>query len=481
MSDFDLAVPAEDFKKIQRVTHRPSVQDEDIPPHSIEAEQGWLGCCLTDANVAMDGCEWLNDSHFYDLRHVTLFLTLKAMYEERRPIDLVTVSIHLKREHSLEAIGGMAYMDSLTAAVPSASNATYYAGELKEKLALRKLQEAARRVLIGIRGCRDPFKFAQTSHGEFEGIIQDLEDSGTAETLHGKEAANTLMEDVNEHHARAGKGPEISWGINSLDRITGGVARGELVFIGARPGGGKTSAAVTFSHHIAQVQMKPTLFITLESPPKAIIRRLACGNTKISLTHYRTGFFQERDIPRLFGEVTRLKDSPLFFVGKHPNKDRTIGDIRSIIRYHVRKFGIQVVIVDYLALIAHGTSDDKRTYQLETVAKGLQTEAQRSNVSVICLAQLGRDAEAESGKDPKPPTLKDLSDSKGIEQAGDTVILIHRKREESEGPAALIVAKQRDGELGIAKVHYIGRYTRFYDSSNQEQSVVNEEAMQDHP
>jgi replicative DNA helicase len=468
MSDFDFATPA-------------LLPEPDLLPNSPEAELGWLGCMLQDAHVAMDGCGWLTQEHFYSLDHLVLFGVLREMYAESRPIDLVTVKIHLQRKRLLEAAGGFETLSKCLDSAPSPANGPYYAGILREKWALREALEAARGVLEGVKVSQDPLAFVRAARAKFEGIAQEMEDSGEIQSLYGKEAAEMLLTDVNEHAARAGQGPEISTGLKDLDKVTGGLHRSEMLVIGARPSIGKTALLLTMSHSTGQIQKVPSLFITLESPIKAILRRLACGNAGHSLGHYRCGFFQDRDLPRFLGEAVRLKESPLYFVGQNPKKPRTVDDIRAIIRWHVRKYGVRVVYLDYLSKVKpSGRAREKMTYEIGDISTSLHNEAEGSEVALVVAHQLNREAEKEQGKKDRMPSLKDLADSGQIERDADTVILIHREREKKEGPAVLIVPKQRDGETDIVKTHYIGKYTRFY---NADYGSPDEEpeSMQGHP
>ena len=452
MSDFDLATPAD-------------LPEPDLPPNSPEAEMGWLGCMIQDAHVAMDGCGWLTEEHFFALERLTLFSVLAEMYRESRPIDVVTVQIHLTRKRLLEAVGGMDALLKCLETAPSPANAPYYAGILREKWSLRSVQEAATGVLEGVNASQDPLAFVRAARAKFEAIAQEMEDSGEIDSLHGKAAAEMLLTDVNEHAARAGQGPEISTGLKDLDRVTGGLHRSEMLVIGARPSIGKTALLLTMAHSTGQEQKIPSLFITLESPIKAILRRLACGNAGHSLGHYRCGFFQERDLPRFVGEAVRLKESPLYFVAQNPKKPRTVDDIRAIIRWHVRKYGVKVVYIDYLTKIKpSGRAREKMTYEVADITGSLHNEAEGSDIALVVAAQLNREAEKESGKKERLPCLKDLADSGQIERDLDTCVLIHREREKKEGGALLIVPKQRDGETDIVKVHYIGKYTRFYNA-----------------
>lgn len=468
MSDFDLATPA-------------PLPEPDLPPNSPEAEMGWLGCMIQDAHVAMDGCGWLTEDHFFALEHLTLFSVLVEMYRESRPIDLVTVQIHLTRKRLLEAVGGMDALLKCLDSAPSPANAPYYAGILREKWALREALEAARGVLEGAKLSQDPLAFVRGARAKFEALAQEMEDSGEIQSLYGKEAAEMLLTDVNEHAARAGQGPEISTGLKDLDKVTGGLHRSEMLVIGARPSIGKTALLLTMAHSTGQLQKVPSLFITLESPIKAILRRLACGNAGHSLGHYRCGFFQDRDLPRFLGEAVRLKESPLFFVGQNPKKPRTVDDIRAIIRFHVRKYGVRVVYIDYLTKIKpSGRAREKVTYEVGDITGSLHNEAEGSDIALVVAAQLNREAEKESGKKDRMPSLKDLADSGQIERDLDTCILIHREREKREGGALLIVPKQRDGETDIVKTHYIGKYTRFYNADHGSPDEE-PESMKDHP
>lgn len=485
MSDFDLSTPA-------------PLPEPDLPPNSPEAEMGWLGCMIQDANVAMDGCGWLTEEHFYSLDHLVLFGVLREMYAESRPIDLVTVQIHLQRKRLLEAAGGFEILSKCLETAPSPANAPYYAGILREKWALREALEAARGVLEGAKVSQDPLAFVRAARAKFEALAQEMEDLGEIQSIHGKEAAEILVADANDHFSRAGKPPEIAYGLKDLDRVTGGLHLGEMTIVGARPSVGKTALLITFAKHIAQDGLVPTLFITLESQPKAIIRRLSCGSAEHSLGSYRRGEFRDRDFPRHTAEAVRLKNSPLYFVGQDPKRPRTVDDLRALIRYHVRKYGVKVVLIDYLGKIKpSGRAREKVSYEIGDITSSLHAESEGSNVAIILAVQLNRDAEdkkafsdkrkSQSGDEDDTvdpygavPLIVHIADSGQIERDADTIILIQRNRHRKAGPARLIVPKQRDGETDAVECWYIGRYTRFYDKNRGAYEDLSD-SMEGHP
>lgn len=456
--------------------------DYRLPPSAPEAESALLGAILIDANETREVIETITPEHFYALDHRDVFLCIREMVSENAPVDLVTVVNRLKRKGTLEGVGGAEGISKLMDGVPSASNAAYYAEILNEKRHLRRVLEAAQDTIKDVwESTEAPLRVVQAAHSRFEAVVQDAEDRGDLRSTSGKALAQEVMADIDELLKLKGALPGISYGLDALDLATGGIHRGEIVTIGARPSVGKTAFACSVARAAAWDRRVPTLFITLESPVRALMRRIVSNHCNIPLTRFKSGEFLSSDVKAMTVALAGMKDIPLYFVGKG-RSGRTVDDIRAIIRYHVREFGVQLVVIDYLTKIKTGGGGkfrrEKLTYEIGDITDALHTEAERSNVGLMLLSQLKREAEIKKDRrqwekkskhaahrdeenETGLPGLGDLGDSKAIEQDSDTVILLHRDRVVPVGPALAIVAKQRDGECKVCRLQYVGHHTRF--------------------
>lgn len=442
-----------------------------IPPHSIEAEQGVLGCILLSPDECLLECRLkLKAGAFYDLRHASIFEALCSMDDARAKLDLITVQQWLKNRHQLEGIGGLAYLSGLMDTVPSAANLPSYLEIVREKHVLRKMQSVCRGVLGQI----------EESHGTASQLLDQFENDvlrmgdeskdGQTITVEPKEVARCLVADIQQRFELQGKLSGISSGFRGLDRLTNGFQSAELAIVAARPSTGKTALAVNMCETICIQNGIPTAFFSLEMRPQALARRMASGYCKIDAFRLRDGNLTQGDMGKLVAFNLKLSKSQLHIVNGVAGM--TILQIGSELRRLVRKFGIKVAFVDYLQKVKPAQAKEKRTYEVAAVSEGLKALADSLGIVVIALAQLSRESEKEKGRRPK---MSDLADSAQIERDADFLGMIHRPRTEKDPQgenAELLVAKQRDGEVGMVHLNFVPRYCLFTDPSPIEPSDV---------
>src|SRR5271168_605877 len=249
-----------DLKKSRRKTPTSDTAGtpkiDRLPPHSIEAEQGVLGCILLSPNDCLGECiEKLKPGRlvFYDLRHQTLFQTLIEMYDEKQAIDLITLQQRLKNGQQIEGVGGLGYISSLSDAVPSAANLQYYLEIVMEKYLLRKMIQTC----TGIVGRVFDYE------GQVDALLDEVESdilriseervTGTSSTI--KELVNKAISKIEEYHKNQGMLTGISTGFVDFDKMTTGLHEGEMIVMSARPSMGKTSLAMNIAEHVA-LEMK---------------------------------------------------------------------------------------------------------------------------------------------------------------------------------------------------------------------------------
>src|SRR5437764_7247025 len=257
---------AVDAKKPRRKT--PAVANplrvDRLPPHSIEAEQGVLGCAMLSPNECLGECiEKLKASDvFYDLRHRSIYEVMVEMYDQKEAIDIITLRQRLKDRQQLEAVGGLAYLSSLPDAVPSAANLGYYLGIVREKFILRKM----------IQTCTEVVGRVYEHEGEVDALLDEVE----RDILHISESrvessTNTIKElfhsaitTIENFHQRQGLLTGVGTGFMDFDKMTNGLHEGEMVVIAGRPSTGKTSLAMNIAEHVALELKLPVGVFSLE-------------------------------------------------------------------------------------------------------------------------------------------------------------------------------------------------------------------------
>ena len=440
----------------------------DLPPHSMEAEQGVLGCCLLEAQKVDDALQYgAAPEWFYDLRHRQLFTAMVAMVEEGVGIDMITVAQRMKGSGTLDEVGGLAYLSELMDKVPSVANLQWYLETLKDMFIRRRLAVAIANGASRVRN--ENFK-AEEVLVEIEAAIDGCRiGQAEAESIGAKAAASMVVDTLQERaelaKAKGGGVTGVPTGFRTLDRMTAGFQRGELSLVAARPSVGKSALLGNFIRSAAVDHSVPTLVITAEMDVEQVTRRLACEMASVNGTIVRNGDIfnvpsYQAERRRLVSATARVAKAPIFF---RYIKGLSIEETGAIIRSHVRKYGVGLVTVDYLQLLRPMHSTGSRAYDVGEVAESLKDFAVRNRVPIVAAAQLNR----ESDKGARAPGLHDLKDSGQLEQAGEMILLIHRDTVNSPTEAEVHLAKQREGEIGMIPMGYIPQFCRF-----TEQAVV---------
>jgi len=455
-------------QKSARGDARPAV--DRLPPHSIECEQGVLGCCLLDPNQCIGECiEKLKDdgkSAFYDLRHQTIYETLAEMFNTRAAIDLITVQQHLKDRQLLEQVGGIAYLSQLQDAVPSAANLSYYLDHVREKYVLRKL----------IQTCTSVVGKVFDYEGEVEALLDEVEKEilrvNESRVQSGVQPINTLVHEaiatIENYFGRNGQLGGLATGFADLDKMTDGLHGGEMIIIAARPSMGKTSLAMNIAEHVAMELKLPVGVFSLEMSAASLILRMMCSLARVNLRSIREGFMSEADFPKLTHAAGRLSESKLFI-------DDTAGlsilSLRARARRMHQQHGIKLFVIDYLQLCNSTArrAQENRQQEIADISSGVKALAKELNVPIIVLSQLNRELEKDKSRKPR---LSDLRESGSIEQDADLVGLLYKPNagddedgaaaEESDGVAVnFLIAKQRNGPTGDVNLTFMKPYTRF--------------------
>jgi replicative DNA helicase len=461
-----------DFKKSRRV--KPEAAEklhlDRLPPHSIEAEQGVLGCALLTPNECMGECiEKLKDGGmevFYDLRHQTIYEMLAAMYDQRQAIDIITLQQKLKDKGLLDQIGGISYLSQLQDAVPSAANLSYYLEIVLEKFLLRRM----------IQVCTEATSKVYDFEGEVDALLDEVErdvlkiaeSRAQTSTSSVKELVGKAILTVENYFSRKGVLNGLGTGFPDLDRMTDGLHGQEMIVIAARPSMGKTSLAMNIVEHVVLEQNLPAAVFSLEMSAESLVLRMMCSIARVNLRSIREGFMSESDFPKLTSAAGRLAKAKLLI---DDSAGLSILQLRARARRMHQQHGVKLFVIDYLQLL-HSTarrSQENRQQEIADISSGIKALAKELKVPVLVLSQLNRELEKDKSRKPR---LSDLRESGAIEQDADVVGLLYKpnagddedgaQAEEADGlPVNLLIAKQRNGPTGDVNLTFLKSYTRF--------------------
>ncbi len=449
-----------------------------LPPHSLEAEQGVLGCVLLapheSLGVCVDKLKSGSDS-FYDLRHRTLYDVLVVMYDKKDPIDMITLGQRLKDAQQFDGIGGLAYLSALVDAVPSAANLSYYLDIVREKHVLRRM----------LGTCSGVISRVYEHEGEVDGLLDEVErdilkiseDREEVGIRGMKELVRSAVDLIQEYHQRQGGLTGIPTGFADFDRMTSGLQPGDMIVIAARPSMGKTSLAMNIAEHVGVEAGLPVGVFSLEMTSESLVMRMLCSLARVNARLIRDGFLSEGDFRKLTAAASKLSKAPIH-IDDQPGL--SILQLRARARRMWQQHGIKLVVIDYLQLL-HSSSkkaQDNRQQEVAELSNGVKALAKELKIPIIVLCQLNRELEKDKDRKPK---LSDLRESGAIEQDADLVGLLYKPKEEEDDhrkdepdgrddgmmatPVNLLIAKQRNGPTGDVQFTFLKGITRYESAS----------------
>ncbi len=441
-------------------------------PYNRDAEMALLGCMLIDSDIASEIIDKLHEDDFYQESHKYVLQAMQRVFNDRKPIDLVTVSDELESEGALEKAGGISYLTELTQITPSAANYKSYYEIISRDSMNRKLIRASRKIIEASMKSGDEkesLAFAEKS-------IYDISRQSERSALLGMSDGDVIGEVLHKFEmlqADPDSFRGIPTGFKRLDRMTHGLQPGALIVLAARPGMGKTSLAMNLVEHAALHAGKVCAVFSLEMPRSEIIQRLICSYANVSMQKALSGELSAKEWKKLMLAGDQLKKSKIYI---DDSSRVTPGEILSKCRRLRSTAGsVDMIMIDYIQLMSSGDSKlagtDNRTQEVASITRDLKIMAKELSVPVIALSQLRR-------IQSKEPQLSDLRESGAIEQDADIVMFISRPeaiatKEEIDsgkivkGAAELILAKHRAGEQGRVSLKFIGECTKFVDVDDQ--------------
>ncbi len=441
--------------------------DKTVPQH-IEAEMAVLGGMILDENAASDVIYKLSQDIFYRAAHKKIYAAMVALYDENRPIDIITLTDKLRVQGELERAGGAAYLTTLLNSVSSASNLDQYASILHEKAILRTLITVSQDVA---QECFDADVDVGNLIDRVEQRVFDISqkridsDFVPIGTL-VKESVMTVQNLYNKKTLLTG----IPSGYRDLDDRLSGLQRSDLIVMAARPSMGKTSLALGIAENVGVVDKRPVALFSLEMSKEQLVMRMLCSLARINMHKVRRGFLGENDFPELVKAAGKLAAAPIFI---DDTPGLSVMELRAKARRLKMKSKIELIAIDYLQLIqSTARRSENRQQEITEISRSLKALARELDVPVIVLSQLNR--AVESRQDHKP-MLSDLRESGAIEQDADVVLMLMRReyydREDSPGTADIIIAKQRNGPTGEIRMAFHQDYTRFEDLTQRPEDV----------
>ncbi|MET0839497.1 MAG: replicative DNA helicase [Marmoricola sp.] len=433
-----------------------------MPPQDSDAEQSVLGSMLISKDAIADVNEQIGGADFYRPAHETIYDAIVDLYGRGEPADPVTVAAELQRRGELGRVGGAPYLHTLSASVPIAANAGYYATIVREKAILRRLVDAGTKIAqMGYAGEGDVDSTVDVAQQEIYAIGEKRQQEDYAPLSAIMEGTLDEIEAISNRDGSAG----VPTGFADLDELTNGFSGGQMVIVAARPAVGKSTLALDFCRSASIHNNLTSVMFSLEMSRNEITMRLLSAESKVPLNHMRKGEMSEDDWNKLVPKMGQVSSAPMF-IDDSPNM--TMMEIRAKARRLKQRHDLKLIVIDYLQLMTSGKKVESRQVEVSEFSRQIKLLAKELDVPIVALSQLNRGPEQRSDK---RPMMSDLRESGSIEQDADIVMLLHRedvyeKESPRAGEADIIVAKHRNGPTRDVVVGFQGHYSRFVDMAH---------------
>jgi replicative DNA helicase len=424
-----------------------------IPPHSEEAEISVLGALLLDKDAIISIAEFLHADHFYDDRHKMVYECILELYEERVPIDVLTVSEKLKKKKFLKELGGVSFLAEMANKVPTAAHVEHYGKIVKDQATKRSLMNAAAKLVnLSLDEGLGADELLDKAESEVFSLTQKHLAKGFTSV---KTALADSFDRLDELHKQDSGLRGIPTGFNDLDNLLAGMQRSNLIILAARPGVGKSTFATNVAHSLAVNYKRPVGYFSLEMSKEELVDRLLVAEADIDAWKLKTGKLSEDDFAALSNAMGVLAEAPIYI---DDTPGLSILEMRTKARRLQVEAGVDLIVVDYMQL-GRSRNLENRVQEVAEISQGLKNIARELKIPVLALSQLSRAVESRGSK---RPVLADLRESGSIEQDADVVMFLWREDDDSTENIYLDIAKHRNGPLGQVQLHFRGDRIKFY-------------------
>lgn len=430
-----------------------------ILPNNEDAEKSVLGSILIDKDAINIVSEFLHPSDFYNEINSVIFDAMLKLYEKRKPIDILTITDSLKKEHPASIVE-TSYLTELVSIVPTAANVETYGRIVKEASTKRALIHAGTEIAeLGYDEKKEVKEVLDKAESSIFSISQG---NITRGFIPIKDTLTQSFDRIDELH-KGGEGLRgVKTGFTELDRVLSGFQKANLIILAARPGQGKTAITLNMAQYISTVDKKPVAIFSLEMSKEELVDRFLVAQADVDAWRLKTGKLSEEDFTKLSDAMGQLAEAPIF-IDDTPGLN--LSEMRSKARRLHMEHNLGLIIVDYLQLVDPGRKVESRVQEVSIVSQALKNLARELNVPVLSASQLSR---AVEHRGEKRPQLADLRESGAIEQDADVVMFLYRPDVDYDVnnhtvPTKVLIAKHRNGPTGEIDLLFRGDRIRFYN------------------
>ena len=431
-----------------------------VLPHSIEAEQSVIGSMLMDREAVIAASEIITGSDFYQQQYGIMFDAMVELFNEGKPVDLVTLQDRLKEKDVPPEVSSLDFVRDIITIVPTSANVKSYATIVSEKAVLRRLIKTTEEIANTCYAGKEPLEniLADTE----KSIFDLLQNKGGQEFVPIKQVAINVLEKIEDAYKNQGTVTGIPSGFIDLDYKLSGFQPSDFILIAARPSMGKTAFVLNVVDYVSVRKNLPCMVFSLEMSKEQLVNRMLSMESNVDSQKLRTGTLTDSDWDAVVEGIGIIGNSKLII---DDTPGISISEMRSKCRKYKMEHNLELIIIDYLQLMSGsvGGRNESRQQEISDISRSLKALARELSVPVIALSQLSRAVEQ---RPDHRPMLSDLRESGAIEQDADMVMFLYRDEyynpdSEEKGVAEVIIAKQRSGPTGSVKLAWLANLTKF--------------------
>lgn len=438
-----------------------------VMPHSIEAEQSVIGAMLMDKDAILEAAELISGQDFYQTAYGVIFDSMVELFNEGKPVDLITLQERLKEKDVPPEIASLEFVKNLLTEALTSANVKYHAEIVADKSMLRKLIRLNDEISNICYAGKEPLE-AVLEKTE-KSVFELLQKRNTSDYVPIRQIVLNALDRIEKASKNKGSVTGLPTGFIDLDYKLSGLQPADLILVAARPSMGKTAFVLNIAQYVAFKKGRKAAIFSLEMSKEQLVNRLFSLESQVEAQALRTGNMKDSDWEKLIESAGIIGQSKLII---DDTPGISVSELRSKCRKYKLEHGLDLIIIDYLQLMSGsvGGRSESRQQEISEISRSLKALARELNIPVIALSQLSRAVEA---RPDKRPMLSDLRESGAIEQDADVVMFIYRdeyynKDSEYKKQAEIIIAKQRNGPVGTVHLAWLGEYTKFANLSRQE-------------
>lgn len=434
-----------------------------ILPHSIDAEKAVIGSMIMDADAVVAASEMITGDDFYQRQYGILFDAMVELYNEGKPVDVLTLQERLKMKDVPEEFSSIEFISELVSSVPTSANVRHYAQTVSDDATLRRLIRVNEEIANTCYQHRESLD--EIMNTTEKRIFDVLQKKSTDEYVPIKDVVLSVIDKIEAAARHKGTVTGLATGFYDLDYKTSGLQPSDLILIAARPSMGKTAFVLNLAQYMCVRNHVPTAIFSLEMSKDQLVNRILSMESKVDSQSMRTGTLQPADWEKLIESAGVISTAPLII---DDTPGISITELRSKCRKYKLENDLGLVIIDYLQLMTGGSrKQESRQQEISEISRSLKALAREINAPVIALSQLSRACET---RPDHRPMLSDLRESGAIEQDADVVMFLYRddyynKDTEHPNEAEVIIAKQRNGPIGTVTLIWKPEYTKFVNAA----------------